>query len=517
MYTLIDVSGAAGQTSMNVGATGVDGAFVKASGANDGLYVASGYSTLVGSARSLGNVGHYFFNGPGDATAHADYFVNNLKYVAGDAVALDIEDETNAKGVKVTDAYTVAQALAFCLRVRDRLGLVPILYMSAALARGRDWSPLVAIGAKLWVAGWGANTGSPGSPPDIGSQWSEWTMWQYTSNGKVNGWPTRVDMNQSTRKISEIHHMTNSVAGAIAWARAHPTKNVGETSNSWAGWCAALVYWAGGFSRSFTTAMAAGDWQVARGRLNGNWQAAPAGAIHYWAGVGGDGHTAIQVDGSYTLLMASAAVTNSFGNAIGTVSFQQYATKGIPYRGWSMYWGDEALSGTGTAGGGGSTPLPTPTPSKEDDDMAFNSIHHPNGSISFADEFGSEDIGTYRTPDIAADEYLAAFSRIWGSWDNLTAREFDIGSAIAARRWGAKSAQIAAQVKQVDPTAIAAAAAAGAAKAVQDAIKASGVTVDLDYAKIEAAAGRGADAALADNFAAIPDAVANEAADRMKS
>lgn len=357
MLTLIDVSGAAGQTNMNVGATGVGGAFVKASGANDGLYVASGYSTLVGSARSLGNVGHYFFNGPGDATAHADYFVNNLKYMAGDAVALDIEDETNAKGVKVTDAYTVPQALAFCLRVRDRLGLVPILYMSAALARGRDWSPLVAIGAKLWVASWGANTGSPGTPPDIGSQWSEWTMWQYTSNGKVNGWAARVDLNQSTRKISEIHHMTNSIAGAIAWARAHPTKSVGETSNSWAGWCAALVYWAGGFSRSFTTAMAAGDWQIARGRLNGNWQAAPAGAIHYWAGVGGDGHCAIQIDSSHTLLMASAAVTNSFGNAIGTVSFQQYATKGIPYRGWSMYWGDEALSGAGTAGGG-STPLP---------------------------------------------------------------------------------------------------------------------------------------------------------------
>lgn len=381
MYTLVDVSGAANQTGINLGAAGVDGAFVKASGANDGLYIAGGYATLSSKARiAFKNVGHYFFNGPGDARVHADYFIDHIAYVPGDALALDIEDETNAAGVKVTDAYTTAQALAFCQRVFDRLGVVPILYMSAALARGRDWSALVALGAKLWVASWGANTGSPGTPPDIGSSWGEWTMWQYTSNGKVNGWPSRVDLNQSTQKISEIHAMTRTVAGVVAWTRANPKRDGG----SWAGWCASYVYRAGGFASSYTSAMVAGNYALAHHGLNPNGLAAPAGAIHYWAGVGGDGHTAIDIGGN-TLIMASAAVTNSFGTAVGTISFSDYARKGIPYRGWSMFWGDQTLDLSGTAGGGGTTPIEDDMTPEQDALLKNIAAHLFGGGTSASD------------------------------------------------------------------------------------------------------------------------------------
>jgi hypothetical protein len=139
--------------------------------------------------------------------------------------------------------------------------------------------------------------------------------------------------------------MTNTVDEAIAWARRHPTKDVGELDDSWAGWCAALVFWAGGFSRSFSYALDAGD---AAGRLNPDWRAAPRGAIHYWGGVWingvENGHTAIDVGNEHTLLMASSRV-NNYGAGIGTIRFADY---GLPaYRGWSLNWGAEQLETNG--------------------------------------------------------------------------------------------------------------------------------------------------------------------------
>jgi len=135
--------------------------------------------------------------------------------------------------------------------------------------------------------------------------------------------------------------MPNTPAQVDAYARAHPTRDGG----SWAGWCASFCYRAGGFENAFPNAMAAGD---ASGPLNQNWSSAGVGAIHYWAGVGGDGHCAFDLGGN-TLLMASNAVSN-YGTAVGTISFSEYARKGIPYRGWSYRWGAETLNLTGLAG-----------------------------------------------------------------------------------------------------------------------------------------------------------------------
>lgn len=207
---------------------------------------------------------------------------------------------------------------------------------------------------------------------------------------------------------------TNTVSQAVDWAKAHPTKDVGEKSLSWAGWCAALVYWAGNFSRSFTNAMSAGDWQIARDRLNPKWQDAPTGAIHYWAGVGGDGHTAIQINSSYLLLMASSAVTDSFGNAIGTISFRDYAAKGIPYRGWSMHWGDETLDLSGTAGGGG-TPIIIDT---EGYDMRI--IKQPGGTIALIGEF---DETVYTSASGGQAFSIGSNGKAWGIVDGLTGDE----------------------------------------------------------------------------------------------
>jgi hypothetical protein len=145
--------------------------------------------------------------------------------------------------------------------------------------------------------------------------------------------------------------MPNTVDQAIAYARAHKLRDGG----SWAGWCASFVYRAGGFDRAFSNAMLAGS---SSGALAGDYRSARRGEIHYWAGVGGDGHVAIDIGGDDTdrlLLMASSAVSDSFGTAVGAVWFSQYARLGIPYRGHTFAWGNERLAGTAS-----STPPPRP-------------------------------------------------------------------------------------------------------------------------------------------------------------
>lgn len=162
--------------------------------------------------------------------------------------------------------------------------------------------------------------------------------------------------------------MPNTVEEAVAFAKAHPTKDVGQIDDSWAGWCAALVFWAGGFGRSYGTALEAGS---GSGPLDPDWRRAPRGAIHYWAGVFIDGvecgHTAIDIGGGdHTLLMASSRVSN-FGTAIGTIGFEAYNQPS--YRGWSLRWGNETLAGVNTLASAG------PREHERDDDMTFRIVN----------------------------------------------------------------------------------------------------------------------------------------------
>ena len=141
------------------------------------------------AARAAGlQVGSYFFNGPVDPTAAADYYVSVIDYRPGDIVALDIE---NAGGVS---HWTPSQCLAFASEVRARIGVAPLMYMSSSVAISGDWSAVVAFGDGLWVAQYGSNNGTPGSSPATG-QWPTYSLWQYTSRGTIPGVAGYVDTN----------------------------------------------------------------------------------------------------------------------------------------------------------------------------------------------------------------------------------------------------------------------------------------------------------------------------------
>lgn len=153
---------------------------------------------------------------------------------------------------------------------------------------------------------------------------------------------------------------------------------------------------------------------------------------------------------------------------------------------------------------------PKPQPEIGDDEMAYNRIQDPRtGAVIFADEMGSEEQSVYISPDIGGNEWNQTLAKVFGPWQSLTAREFDIAQALVSRRTTAFINRVADVVvaklgkQSIDTNAI--------AQAVIQAISAQGVQVD------PTAIAKAVETSLQDEFARIPDAVADEAAERLKS
>lgn len=338
---------------------GVEFVIVKMGGLNVApQYVAPYYRAQVDRAIAAGlPKGHYYLIGRGQSPEQqAEFFASNLHRFdpARDILALDNE-ALDGNGTRWGDG----DAARFIRRVIALTGIPAARvwhYAGASDYRATGaWPELTALGVRFWWAAYGGYpTGrTPDHEPSLQGSIPRWDVHQYSSRVAVAGYA--LDGNYSRATVNELFGgaMPNTPQGAIDYARSHPLRDGG----SWAGWCASFCYRAGGFSQAFESAMVAGN---NAGPLNPNWGSAPPGAIHYWAGVGGLGHCAFELGGS-RLLMASSSVTDRWGTAVGTITFQDYARLGIPYRGWSMRWGSQTLSGASTSGGG-YTPI-------EEDDM----------------------------------------------------------------------------------------------------------------------------------------------------
>lgn len=79
--------------------------------------------------------------------------------------------------------------------------------------------------------------------------------------------------------------------------------------------------------------------------------------------------------------------------------------------------------------------------------MAFEMIS--NGqSINFCDEFGTENIANYMSPDIQIGEFVDAANTVFGTYKTVTSRQFDIAVAISERRRKVVEARLASNAAQ---------------------------------------------------------------------
>jgi lysozyme len=137
--------------------------------------------------------GAYHFADGTDPGRQADHFLNVVeaarpqirpndpeKRRAGVLLVLDFEKNTHYPG----GTMTVAQAVAFVQRIKERTGKYPGLYCSEYRLRQMLYGPGATAGHRavlancwLWIANYHAE-------PRNTSPWSRWHLWQYTGDGK---------------------------------------------------------------------------------------------------------------------------------------------------------------------------------------------------------------------------------------------------------------------------------------------------------------------------------------------
>lgn len=190
--TAIDISRYQGVVDFAaVKSSGVSLVIAKMGGGDAGVYVDAKWVANRDGIRAAGlTLGSYFFNGPGDTpTQAADFQFQNADWRPGDLIIIDVEGGAIA--------WSPSQVLEWVNRIlahgvpAAQIGV----YMSASVVTAYNWGPVAALGTFLWIASYGANTGTPGTPPRV-IHWPAWSLWQYTSNGTIPGVPGRVDVSQ---------------------------------------------------------------------------------------------------------------------------------------------------------------------------------------------------------------------------------------------------------------------------------------------------------------------------------
>jgi len=147
---------------------------------------------------------YHFFRPEVDATAQADYFIQN----AGVPAAGDLPPTIDLEVTDNVAAATVASgALTFLARVQEKTGRTPIVYTSASFLSSIG-SPAGFAAYTLWVANWQVSCPSIPSPP-----WSDWTFWQNASTGTVPGISSMVDTDQFNGSLADLQNYVNAQGG----------------------------------------------------------------------------------------------------------------------------------------------------------------------------------------------------------------------------------------------------------------------------------------------------------------
>lgn len=171
-------------------------------------------------------VGVYHFARPGDASAQADYFVNQVtaQELTPDFWVLDYEDNS-----MLTDTEW---PLRFMQRVKELTGQPVWFYCYMAPMKLYAYSSIRAEGFKHWIAGYpyGQQNGfGPQMSLDAYITWSglnsdgiDFAGWQYSSQGRLNGWSGDLDLNWffddafSETSVS-TDKMNDPMEAALSW------------------------------------------------------------------------------------------------------------------------------------------------------------------------------------------------------------------------------------------------------------------------------------------------------------
>jgi GH25 family lysozyme M1 (1,4-beta-N-acetylmuramidase) len=189
---LIDVS--RWQETINWDQVDCDGAFIKASGGDAGLYVDSQFGRNAAGCRIPWGAYHFCSHGRFDPVKEADFFVNTIQHKRWTLPPV-LDWEPNGP-VNNSGAWIAS----FMARVEERLSVRPILYTGAYVSLDRT---AALLKYDLWLA-WYTSTQSNPNPtriplPGACAPWGRnWSIWQFTGDGRCSGIRGPVDRNVAT-------------------------------------------------------------------------------------------------------------------------------------------------------------------------------------------------------------------------------------------------------------------------------------------------------------------------------
>jgi lysozyme len=136
---------------------------------------------------------YQYFRPDQSVTAQADLMIAAMRRDLADLPpVIDIEVDG---GLGAQEA--AARAQAWIDRVRDHLGVEPIVYTGSDLWRNGGAEPLAT--QPLWIAHYTHDC--PTLPPP----WTRWSFWQHTDRGAVAGIEGPVDLDLFSGTLGELH------------------------------------------------------------------------------------------------------------------------------------------------------------------------------------------------------------------------------------------------------------------------------------------------------------------------
>ena len=160
----------------------------------DGLYDAN-YEGARAAGVPVGAYHRAFVTGRGratlrdDAQAEAEVFIDRVGRLRPGDLRPALDFETPFADVKAEQLRLWVRV--WLRRVTDALGVKPVIYTNtSSWAATGDTTEFALDGNALWVANWGVR-----KPAVPASDWGGegWSVWQYTSDGSVDGIHGRVD------------------------------------------------------------------------------------------------------------------------------------------------------------------------------------------------------------------------------------------------------------------------------------------------------------------------------------
>ena len=150
---------------------------------------------------------YHFFRCNVDAKKQADYFIDFVKAAKDDGELPPVLDLETNDGM--TKEKIVVAAKVWLDRVEAAFGKKPIIYsgqyfLQDYLVQPGGGPPPWAKDYPLWLAQY-PNQFVEGAKPFLPRGWFNWSIWQYSDKGRINGINAAVDMNFFNGTLEELY------------------------------------------------------------------------------------------------------------------------------------------------------------------------------------------------------------------------------------------------------------------------------------------------------------------------